>query len=117
MNVIMLAPGYPGEMPWFCRGLARQGARVYGVSDVPEAELPQLTRENLSGYLRVANFQDEAGVVRMVQAGLDGHRIDRVVCLWEPGIVLAAKLREALGVSGMGVAQAATFRNKDIMKQ
>lgn len=40
MNVIMLAPGYPGEMPFFCRGLSLHGAKVYGVSDVPENDLP-----------------------------------------------------------------------------
>lgn len=117
MNVIMLAPGYPGEMPYFCRGLATQGAKVYGVSDVPQPDLPALTREHLAGYLRVPNFQDEQTVVRLVKAGVGEHRVDRVVCLWEPGIVLAAKIREALGVPGMRVAQAATFRNKDLMKQ
>ena len=117
MNVIMLAPGYPGEMPYFCRGLAQQGAKVYGLSDIAESELPSLTREHLSGYLRVPNFRDEATVIQLVIAGVGTHRIDRVICLWEPGVVLAAKLREALGVSGMRVAQATTFRNKDLMKQ
>lgn len=117
MNVIMLAPGYPGEMPYFCRGLALQGARVYGVSDVPEPDLPALTREHMTGYLRVPDFQDEDTVVRLVTAGVGSNRIDRVVCLWEPGVVLAARLREALGVPGMRVNQAASFRNKDLMKQ
>jgi ATP-grasp domain-containing protein len=117
MNVIMLAPGYPGEMPYFCRGLALQGARVYGVSDVPEPDLPALTREHLAGYLRVPDFQDEDTVVRLVTAGVGSNRIERVVCLWEPGVVLAARLREALGVPGMRVNQAASFRNKDLMKQ
>ncbi|MFN8570552.1 MAG: ATP-grasp domain-containing protein [Gemmatimonadaceae bacterium] len=117
MNVIMLAPGYPGEMPYFCRGLALQGAKVYGVSDVPEDQLPRMTREHMAGYLKVPNFQDEDGVVRMVVAGVGSNTVDRVVCMWEPGVVLAAKLREALGVPGMRVEQAQTFRNKDIMKQ
>jgi hypothetical protein len=117
MNVIMLAPGYPGEMPYFCRGLALQGAKVYGVSDVPEPDLPALTREHLTGYLRVPDFQDEDTVVRLVTAGVGSSRIERVVCLWEPGVVLAARLREALGVPGMRVTQAASFRNKDLMKQ
>ena len=117
MNVLMIAPGYPGEMPYFCRGLARHGGKVFGLSDVPEGELPSLTRENLSGYLRVPNLTDEDAVVRAVVAGVGGHQIQRVVCLWEPGVVLAAKLREALGAPGMGVAQAQTFRNKDLMKQ
>jgi biotin carboxylase len=117
MNVLMIAPGYPGEMPYFCRGLARRGGKVYGLSDVPEAELPALAREHLSGYLRVPNLTDEDAVVRAVLTGVGGHRIERVVCLWEPGVVLAAKLREALGAPGMRVAQAHSFRNKDLMKQ
>ena len=35
MNVLMIAPGYPDEMPLFCRGLSTYGASVYGISDVP----------------------------------------------------------------------------------
>jgi hypothetical protein len=113
----MIAPGYPGEMPYFCRGLTQHGAKVYGLSDVPEAELPQLTRDHLSGYLRVPSLTNEDAVVRAVAAGIGGHRIDRVVCLWEPGVVLAAKLRGASGAPGMPVEQAVAFRNKDVMKQ
>jgi hypothetical protein len=115
--VLMIAPGYPGEMPYFCRGLARQGGKVYGLSNVPEPELPAMTREHLSGYLRVPSLTDEDAVIRAVKAGLGNHRIERVACLWEPGVVLAARLREALGAPGMRQAQAQTFRNKDLMKQ
>jgi len=117
MNVLMIAPGYPGEMPYFCRGLAQHGAKVYGLSDVPEADLPALARDHLAGYLRVPNLTDEAAVVRAVVAGVGAHQIHRVVCLWEPGVVLAARLREALNVPGMRVGQAQAFRNKDLMKQ
>jgi formate-dependent phosphoribosylglycinamide formyltransferase (GAR transformylase) len=117
MNVIMIAPGYPGEMPYFCRGLTQHGGKVYGLSDVPEQDLPPLARAHLSGYLRVPDMTDEQAVVQAVQAGVGTHRIDRVVCLWEPGVELAARLREALGVPGMRVDQAQTFRNKDLMKQ
>jgi hypothetical protein len=117
MKVIMIAPGYPGEMPYFCRGLSRHGASVYGLSDVPEKELPALTRQHLSGYLRVPNLTDEEGVVDAVKQGVGQQTIDRVVCLWEPGVLLAAKIREALGVPGQGVEQANVFRNKDLMKQ
>lgn len=113
----MLAPGYPGEMPYFCRALSMHGAKVYGLSDVAEQDLPALTREHMSGYLRVANFTDEDAVVRQVVEAVGGHQIDRVVCMWEPGVVLAAKLREALGTPGQSVQQANNFRNKDLMKQ
>ena len=117
MNVLMIAPGYPGEMPYFCRGLTRHGAKVYGLSDVPEPELPVMARQHLAGYLRVPNLTDEEAVVRSVVAGVGSQKIERVVCLWEPGVVLAAKLREALGAPGMREAQAQIFRNKDLMKQ
>jgi len=117
MIVLMLAPGYPGEMPYFCRGLAVNGADVIGVSDVPEHELPRLTRENMKGYIRVANFMDEDDVVRQVRERMTGQEVARVACLWEPGVILAAKIREALGIPGMRVEQAQTFRNKDLMKQ
>lgn len=113
----MIAPGYPGEMPHFCRGLAQHGGAVYGLSDVPEQDLPKLARDHLAGYLRVPSLTDEDAVVRAAVAGVGGHTIDRVVCLWEPGVVLAARLREALGAPGMRVAQAQSFRNKDLMKQ
>jgi formate-dependent phosphoribosylglycinamide formyltransferase (GAR transformylase) len=117
MNVLMIAPGYPGEMPYFCRGLTQHGGKVYGLSDVPENDLPAMARQHLSGYLRVPNLTDEEAVVRAVVSGVAGHQIDRVVCVWEPGVVLAAKLRQALGAPGMREAQAQTFRNKDLMKQ
>ncbi len=117
MNVLFIAPGYPDEMPLFVRGLARQGARVFGLSDVAESQLPEMTRHHLSGYVQ-ADIRDEAGAVAAVQRASAGRvTFDRVVCLWEPGVILAARLREALGVPGMGVEQARLFRDKDLMKQ
>ena len=116
MNVLMIAPGYPDEMPLFCRGLSTYGARVYGISDVPEAKLPLMTREHLSGYLQTPQLNQEDAVVKAVTAQWSGLTFDRVICLWEPGVVLAAKLRAALGVGGMSEDDAIAFRNKDIMK-
>ena len=117
MNVLMIGPGYPAEMPLFARGLQRQGAQVYGVADVPEHELPALARQSLAGYLRVPSMLDEAGAVAAVQRWVGAVRMDRVVCLWEPGVLLAAKIREALGVPGQTLDQALPFRNKDLMKE
>ena len=119
-NVLFLAPGYPDEMPLFVRGLAQAGATVYGLSDVAAHELPEMTRRHLAGYLQ-GSLRDEPGTVEAVRrwVGRPGgpSSLDRVICLWEPGIILAAKLREALGVAGMGVEQARLYRDKDLMKQ
>ncbi|HZF69180.1 MAG TPA: ATP-grasp domain-containing protein [Gemmatirosa sp.] len=120
MHVLFLAPGYPDEMPLFVRGLARAGATVFGLSDVPAPQLPEMTRQHLGGYLQ-ASLRDEAGTVAAVQRALAdqwrGVRFDRVICLWEPGVILAARLREVLGVEGLTVEQAVRYRDKDVMKQ
>jgi len=116
MNVLMIAPGYPDEMPLFCRGLSTFGAKVYGIGDVPVGSLPEMTRHHLSGYLQTPQLNHEDAVVLAVVAEWGRMTFDRVICLWEPGVVLAAKLRVALGVAGMTVDDAIAFRNKDIMK-
>lgn len=117
MNVLMIAPGYPVEMPLFVRGLTRVGAQVFGVADVPQNELPQLAKEHLTQYLKVNSLVDEDSVVKAVKKWVGPVKFDRVICLWEPGVLLAAKLREALGVSGMTLEEATPFRDKDTMKE
>ena len=44
-------------------------------------------------------------------------RIDQVECLWEPYMILAARLREELGLPGLTVQQTVPFRDKERMKQ
>lgn len=118
MNVLMFSPGFPAEMPWFTRGLARVGARVLGLGDQPSEMLPAAARESLSDYLRVRNLFDEGAVVEEVKRwAAGGVAIDRVECLWEPGMILAARLREALRLPGMTVEETIPFRDKSRMKQ
>ena len=96
MYVVMIAPGYPAEMPYFTRGLARMGARVLGVGDQPEHDLSAVTREHLAGYLRVESLLDEEAVVEAVRRWAAPVRVERVECLWEPGVILAARVRHRL---------------------
>ncbi|HEV2863542.1 MAG TPA: ATP-grasp domain-containing protein [Pyrinomonadaceae bacterium] len=117
MNVLMISPGYPTEMPYFTRGLARVGAKVLGVGDQPESDLPGETRESLTAYLRVPSLVDERAVIEQVAHWTSPITVDRVECLWEPGVLLAARLRESLGVAGMTEQEVMPFRNKDLMKQ
>lgn len=117
-TVLMLTPGYPGEMPHFTRGLSEYGATVLGVANGPEHELPELARRHLSGYLSIPDlFSSTQSAIRQIRSWLGGKTIDRVCCLWEPGIELAAEIREALEVPGQSFDQAQKFRNKDLMKQ
>jgi formate-dependent phosphoribosylglycinamide formyltransferase (GAR transformylase) len=117
MNIIMISPGYPAEMEFFTRGLAAAGASVIGVGDQPVPALPPVARDALAHYLAVANLADERAVAATVRQLARQVRIDRVECLWEPYMILAARLREELGLPGLTVAQTVPFRDKERMKQ
>ena len=112
----MISPGFPLEQAYFTRALAQTGAQVIGIGDQPVHALPQEAQDHLAHYEHVS-LADEAAVL----AALDGLstyvRIDRVECLWEPYVVLAARIREHLGLPGMSVEQATWFRDKEAMKR
>ncbi|MEZ4235748.1 MAG: hypothetical protein R3F59_06210 [Myxococcota bacterium] len=117
MDVLFLSPAYPPEMQQFTRGLAEVGARVHGVGDAPLASLPEALRRHLTSYLHVPAILDEDDVIARVRAWLGGRRPDRIEGLWEVTTLLAARLREQLGVPGMSVDTVHGFRDKVEMKR
>src|SRR5688572_11653876 len=116
-EVILISPGFPAEMPHFARGLRAVGASVLGVGDQPLAQLDRTARASIDAYLQVPDLWDEFAVVGAVRERVAGQRIDRAECLWEPGMVLAARIREALGIPGLGVEATIPFRDKVRMKE
>jgi hypothetical protein len=117
MNVILVSPGYPEEMPLFARGLARVGARVLGVGQQPERTLPDLARRNLVAYLQVDDLADEEAVLHRVGQWTSGLHINRVECLWRPAVGLAARMREVVGVIGVSPRQVRLFQDRDAITQ
>jgi biotin carboxylase len=117
MNVLMISPGYPGEMAFFTRGLAAAGASVIGVGDQPVASVPAIAREALAHYIPVGSLAAGQAVAATVRELARQVRIDRVECLWEPYMMLAARLRQELELPGLTVAQTVPFRDKERMKQ
>ena len=117
MKVLFISPHYPQEMEDFTRGLAEVGAQVYGVGDAPRQGLPEKVQRHLRDYLQVPGLFDEDDAVRRIVAAGRSLKPDRVECLWEPCVVLAARVREALGVPGMSADTAIGFRDKPIMKE
>ena len=107
MRVLFLAPAYPAEMPHFVRGLAEVGAHVIGVGEGPVSAVAQETRRYLGDYLQVPRLFDEDDLVRRVVAWAKAHPVDRVEALWEPLVIAAARIREALDMPGMSVDTAA----------
>jgi biotin carboxylase len=116
MNILIISPGYPADMPEFTRGLAETGARVIGVGDQGPGSLPDLVKSSLRDYIRVPSLWQTGDVIAEIHRQLRGQSIDRVECLWEPGIMLAAELREHFSVPGLTIAQAHRFRDKEAMK-
>ena len=117
MNVLMISPGYPAEMTFFTRGLAAAGASVIGVGDQPAGSVPDMARDALAHYIPVGSLAAEDAVAAIVRELARQVRIDRVECLWEPYMILAARLREMLGLPGLTAAGTAPFRDKERMKQ
>ncbi|MGH9464643.1 MAG: ATP-grasp domain-containing protein, partial [Thermoanaerobaculia bacterium] len=97
MDVLFLSTAYPPEMQEYARGLAEVGARVFGVGDSPASALPARLRRVLDEYLQVPHILDEEDVIERVSRRLGRWRPDRVETLWEPLVVAAARLREAIG--------------------
>jgi hypothetical protein len=116
VNIVMISPGFPMEMAYFTRALAAVGATVIGVGDQPLSAVPDVAREALAHYEHVT-LTDEDAVLAALH-GLARHAsFDRVECLWEPYMILAAVIRESIGLPGMTVEQTLPFRDKERMKQ
>lgn len=117
MRVLMLAPAFPSEMPFFARGLASVGAQVVGVGDQPLGALPAMTREALADYIQVPSLFDDQAVLDSVRRYHQRAPLERVETLWEPLVLLAAQIRRALSLPGLTMEQAVAFRDKERMKQ
>ena len=113
----MISPGYPAEMALFTRGLAWSGATVIGLGDQSAEALPDAASQALAHYIYVGSLAADDHVAETVRDLARYVRIDAVECLWEPYMVLAARLREELGLPGLTVAQTIPFRDKEQMKQ
>ena len=117
MTVLMISPGYPAEMAFFTRGLGQAGVRVIGLGDQSPDALPAEAKAALDHYVHTGSLAAEDHVVGLVREMARHIRIDQVECLWEPYMVLAARLREELGLPGLTVEQTVPFRDKERMKQ
>ena len=117
MNVLMISPGYPAEMAFFTRGLQLAGVTAIGLGDQALDQMPHTARDALLHYVHVGSLADEDHVLATVRNLARQVNIDQIECLWEPYMVLAARLREELGLPGLTVEATVPFRDKERMKQ
>ena len=119
LNVVLISPSFPADNGHFTRALNElPGVRVLGVGDQSPAAMEPEVRAALDDHLVVRDLWNEEATVQQVRdwLGQKGLRPHRVECLWEPGVVLAARMREAFDVPGLRVEQAKSFRDKETMK-
>lgn len=113
----MISPGFPREMLYFTRSLADTGASVIGLGDQPDRSIDEPARSALAAYIRVRTYLDERAILAQVADFARHVPIHQVECLWEPYMVLAARIREMLGLPGMTVPETIPFRDKEDMKR
>ena len=77
MDVVMLSPDYPTDMPLFTMGLAEVGATVIGLGEQPAGMLPEEAARALARYVQVPTLWDEEALLRTVQGIAATARIDR----------------------------------------
>ena len=78
---------------------------------------PNGPSEALSSYIQIGSWADEDAAIATVLGQLSGRNVDLVETLWEPTMLMAARLRQAIGVPGMTVDQTVPFRDKGEMKK
>lgn len=117
MRVVFIAPDFPPEQRFFTRGLARVGAEVIGVGGSPEGALDPSVREVLSAYLHVPHLFNEPRAAETIARAVAKLAPDRVESLWEPTVLLAARVREMLGLPGMSRDTVLGFRDKVTMRE
>lgn len=116
MDVLFLSPDYPTDLPLFVSGLVEVGSTVVGVGDQHVDALSDRTRHNLASYVQIDSWSDEDASLELILSQVRGRNIDLVETLWEPTMMLAARLRERIGLPGLSVADTLAFRDKGEMK-
>jgi biotin carboxylase len=67
--------------------------------------------------VEIGSWANDDAVVATVLDAVRGRNVDLVETLWEPTVLVAARLREAIGTPGLTVEQTVPFRDKGRMKE
>lgn len=120
LDVLLISPSFPADNGHFTQALhALPGVRVLAVGDQHPSSMEPAVRGAIDELHVVPSLWREEEVVQSTREWLKGlgvRSLHRVECLWEPGVVLAARMREAFGVEGLSIEQAKAFRDKETMK-
>jgi biotin carboxylase len=119
MNVLFISCHYPTTTsPLYCERLAKAGANVLGIGDVPSGSLPAHLRDCLRAYRQVPNMNDREAMVAAGRELRDRFgTIDRVDSNIEHWLTTEAAIRADQHIAGMQPEYLTHARSKIGMKE
>lgn len=118
-DVTFVAPFFAETTLRFIRAVAGlEGVRTSVISQDPSDRIPEQLRHRLADHVRIADGLDPAMILDAVrQLRGRGQKVQVLLGTFEELQVPLGRVRDALGIPGMGADTAENFRDKSRMKK
>ena len=116
MNIVFVEPHFPRNQREFPRALSAEGANVIGVGETPWDYLDDELKSWMIHYEQVGSVTDRAQMTEAVRRIQGRLWVDRLESTIEAHQMVAAQVREELGIPGTSVRTTWLCRDKPSMK-
>ncbi|MFX0537417.1 ATP-grasp domain-containing protein [Ornithinimicrobium sp. Y1847] len=116
MNIVFVEPHFPRNQREFPRALASVGANVIGIGETPWDYLDDQLKSWLVHYEQVGSVTDRQAMTAAVRKVQGMVWVDRLESTIEAHQMVAAQVREDLGIPGTSVRTTWLCRDKPSMK-
>lgn len=117
MNIVLVEPHFPKNQREFARALAETGANVIGIGETPLDYLDDQLTSWMVHYEQVSSVTDRAQMTDAVRRVQSMVWVDRMESTIESHQLVAAQVREDLGIPGTSVRTTWLCRDKPSMKE
>ncbi|OLT42434.1 ATPase [Serinicoccus sp. CNJ-927] len=117
MNIVLVEPHFPKNQREFARALAQAGANVIGIGETPLDYLDDQLKSWMVHYEQVGSVTDRHAMTEAVRRVQGMVWVDRLESTIESHQLVAAHVREDLGIPGTSVRTTWLCRDKPSMKE
>ena len=117
MNIVLVEPHFPKNQREFARALAQAGANVIGIGETPLDYLDDELKSWMVHYEQVGSVTDRQAMTEAVRRVQGMVWVDRLESTIESHQLVAAHVREDLGIPGTSVRTTWLCRDKPSMKE
>ncbi|WP_151523777.1 ATP-grasp domain-containing protein [Serinicoccus kebangsaanensis] len=117
MNIVLVEPHFPKNQREFARALAGTGANVIGIGETPLDYLDDQLKSWMVHYEQVGSVTDRRQMTDAVRRVQSMVWVDRMESTIESHQLVAAQVREDLGIPGTSVRTTWLCRDKPSMKE